>query len=132
MNLSIIEKEGSSTGKQHVGSSLRCDCRNKRPIVTLPWGPRRWPGKHVAMVSALSLSSEYCLGQALCSVHRICQESARSKSALESTEAQLNQLQLAEELFPKQGYKSENFTAQHFSQPSIPHLACKALTPSTL
>lgn len=42
---------------------------------------------------------ECCFSQALCKVHRICQESARSKSALESSEALLNQLLLAEDLF---------------------------------
>lgn len=47
----------------------------------------------------------------LCCVHRFCQESARSKSGLENTAAQQNQLWLADELFLELGVG----TAQQFS-----------------
>lgn len=90
MNLSIAE--GSSTGGQARRSTPAVHSRNKRPIVSFPWGAKGWPGKRVAIVTVTYPG-------ALGSVHKFCQESARSKSALESTEALLNQLQLAELLF---------------------------------
>ena len=67
------------------------------------------------IATSLSLSApERRLSQALFGANRICRESAKSKCAQERWEALLNQLQLAEDLFPKQVYKLENMTAQHF------------------
>lgn len=57
MNLFIIEKKGRKLDRKTARRSIPMVlCRNKRPVVSLPWGPRGWPGKHVAIVTALSLS----------------------------------------------------------------------------
>lgn len=58
----------------------------------------------------------------LCCVHRFCQESARSKSGLENTAAQQNQLWLADELFLELGVSTAQ---QFFLQSSTWHLMQK-------
>lgn len=56
MDLFIIEKKGRKLDRKTTRRAiLMVRSRNKRPIVSLPWGLRGWPGKHVAIVTALSL-----------------------------------------------------------------------------
>lgn len=50
-------KNGKRLAWKTVHKSIRTvGSKNKRPIVSLLQAPRGWPGKHVAMVTALSLS----------------------------------------------------------------------------
>lgn len=57
MHLFIIEKKGRKLNRKTACRSIpTVQSRNKKPIVSLPWGLRGWPGKHVAIVTALSLS----------------------------------------------------------------------------
>ncbi|KAM7383141.1 hypothetical protein PAMP_002823 [Pampus punctatissimus] len=59
MNLFIIEKRGRKLDRKTTCRSIPTVLsRNKRPIVSLPWGSRWWPGKHVAIVTTLSLSPQ--------------------------------------------------------------------------
>lgn len=52
MNLSIIEKKGRKLDRKTVRRFIpTVHSRNKRPIVSFPWGARGWPGKPVAIVT---------------------------------------------------------------------------------
>lgn len=132
----IIEKKGRKLTRKTARRSIpTARSRNKSPIVSFPSGARGWPAKHVAIVTVAfhPPPTSSAVSVRRCVVYIGSGESQQDQNlpwkaqGLYKTNCSWHRSS-----FPKQSDESGNFTAQHFSQLRVVHLAHRAATPSKL